>query len=500
MGLDARHPSYADHMPDWELLRDSVAGERKVKEKGQQYLPATQGMVHDGMQSTEAPGYQAYLAYKTRAVYPDFVSEAVGHMLGIMHARPPKIELPSELEFLRDRASSEGESLIHLLRRINEEQLTTGRVGLLLDLPETPTTGNPGLYLSLYRTEAILNWDVNLAQTDRTVLNLVSLDESRWERLPSLEWDWQERYRLLALGSPAANEATGTYGQALSETKDVPTTLQTPRVRGNALTEIPFVFVNTKDNLPDPDRPPLLGLARLCMTIYRGEADYRQNLFMQGQDTFVTIGAPDTGEDGERVGAGAMLNLPANADAKYVGVQSNGLGEQRQALETDRAMAAQRAGQLATAKSKSIESGEALQTRIASVTATLNSIALCGAAGLERLLKIAARWVGADESAVRVEPNLQFGDLAFGPRDIVELASARSMGAPLSRKSFHDVLKDRGFTRMDYEEEIAEIESEEPLLNLMSMADLPGDGPPSGGDTSGGSAQAGAAPGASGAP
>ena len=195
-----------------------------------------------------------------------------------------------------------------------------------------------------------------------------------------------------------------------------------------------------------------------------------------------------------------MLNLPANADAKYVGVNSNGLAEQRQSLEADRAMAAQRAGQLATAKSRSVESGEALQTRIASVTATLNSIAICGAAGLERLLKIAARWVGADPDQVSVEPNLQFGDLAFGPRDIVELASARSMGAPLSRKSFHAVLKERGFTRMNYDDEIQEIEGEEPLLNLVSMGQLPEDGPPSGGDMSGGSAQAGAAPGASGAP
>lgn len=500
MGLDARHPSYVEISPDWSLLRDSIAGERRVKERGQLYLPATQGMVHDGMNAVEAPGYQAYLAYRTRAVYPDFVSEAIGHMLGIMHARPPKIELPPELEFLRERASSEGEPLDHLLRRVNEEQLSTGRVGLLLDLPEAPSVGNPSLYISLYKAETILNWDTNLTGADQTVLNLVVLDESRYERLPDLSWEWQERWRMLALGSPAANEATGTYGQILTESRDVPASLTPPRVRGRTLSEVPFVFVNTKDNLPTPDRPPLLGLARLCMTIYRGEADYRQNLFMQGQDTFVTIGAPDTGEDGERVGAGAMLNLPANADAKYVGVNSNGLSEQRQALETDRAMAAQRAGQLATAKSRAIESGEALQTRIASVTATLTSIALCGAEGLERVLKIAARWIGADESAVRVEPNLQFGDLSFGPRDIVELASARSMGAPLSRKSFHDVLKERGFTRMDYDQEIAEIESEEPLLNLVTTAELPDDEPPSGGDTSGGSARAAASPGASGAP
>lgn len=498
MGLDSRHPLYTDVLPDWRLMRDSVAGERRVKEAGQEYLPATQGMVHDGMHAG-APGLVAYNAYRKRAVYPSFVEEAIGHMLGIMHSRPPKIELPPQLEFMRERGSSEGESLTHLLRRINEEQLATGRVGLMLDLPEVQSLSAPSLYLTLYRAESILNWDVNLSETDRTVLNLVVLDESRHERTSSLSWEWRERYRILALGDPVANEPSGVYGQLLTESKDVPTSLKQPTVRGQTLREVPFFFINSTDNLPAPAPPPLLGLARLCMVIYRGEADYRQNLFMQGQDTFVTIGAPDTGEDGERVGAGAMLNLPANADAKYVGVNSNGLAEQRMALETDSAHAAQRAGQLATAKSRQVESGEALQTRIATTTATLNSIAVSGAKGMERALRQAARWIGADESRVRVEPNLQFGDLAFGPRDIVELASARSMGAPLSRRSFHDVLKERGFTRLEYEEEIAEIESEEPLLNLGTMADLPEDGPPSGGDLSGGSAQAAASPGASGA-
>jgi hypothetical protein len=497
MALDARHPSYVDRAPDWELLRDAQAGERAVKTKGFVYLPPTSGMWHDGMQTTEAPGYRAYAAYRTRAVFPDFVSEAVGHMLGLMHARPAKIELPAQLEPMRAAASSQGETLQHLLMRINQEQLVTGRLGLMLDLPEGKRQGVPRMFLSLYPAETILNWDENLVGGDRTVLNLVVLDESRYERRPGLDWDWVERYRVLSLGPIETNEVTGVYGQALSDTKDIPTSLLQPSIQGRTLDRIPWAFINTKDNLSEPDRPPLLGLARLCMTIYRGEADYRQNLFMQGQDTFVTIGAPDTGEDGERVGAGAMINLPAGADAKYVGVQSQGLSEQRQALETDRAMAAQRAGQLATAKSKQIESGEALQTRIASVTASLTSIAKSGAAGLEQLLRQAAEWVGADPDQVKVEPNLQFQDLSFNPRDIVELASARAMGAPLSRKSFHAVLKERGFTRLEYDEEIREIEEEEPLTAMDgTMGDLPADGPPSGGDTSGGSASAAAASGA----
>lgn len=496
MALDNTHPLYADHLPDWQQLRHCHAGERKIKELGQVYLPATAGMRHDGMASVTDAGYQAYDAYRKRAVFPDFVAEGVGHMLGLMHARPPKITLPTALEPMRRAASSQGEPLEHLLARINEEQLITGRVGLMLDLPQAPRLGTPQMFISLYSAESILNWDETLLEADRTVLNLVVLDESRYERQPSLDWQWVERYRVLSLGPVATNEASGVYGQALVEGKEIPTSLQSPTVKGRTLPRIPFVFANTTDNLAVPCRPPLLGLARLCTTIYRGEADYRQNLFMQGQDTFVTIGAPDTGQDGERVGAGAIVNLPAGADAKYVGVQSQGLSEQRSALEKDYAMAAQRAGQLATAKSKQIESGEALQTRIASVTASLTSVAKAGAEALQSILRVAAEWVGADPDEVLVEPNLQFQDLSFNPRDIVELASAKSMGIPLSRKSIHDVLKERGYTRMEYEEELAEIDQEEPLAGSMADLAMNNSTGPSGGDTSGGSASAAGSSGA----
>lgn len=485
MALDARHPAYVAHREDWQQCRDAHNGERAVKESGHLYLPPTQGMVHDGMANVTDPGFLAYNAYRKRAVFPDFVSEGVGHLLGLMHARPAKFALPPKLAFMEQQASAQGETLQQLLMRINEEQLITGRLGAVLDLPETPSTGDPRLFIATYTGECIVNWDQNLARTDQTVLNLVVLDESRYERGEDLDWDWVERYRVLSLGAIAANSPIGVYGQALVPGKDLPMSLQTPNVRGRTLDRIPFVFINTRDNLPYPDRPPLLGLARLCMTIYRGEADYRQNLFMQGQDTFVTIGAPDLGDDGERVGAGAMINLPINGDAKYVGVNSQGLSEQRQALEKDYAMAAQRAGQLATAKSKQIESGEALQTRIASVTASLTTLAQSAASGLEALLRQAAEWVGADPEAVKVEPNLQFQDLAFNTRDIVELASARSMGAPLSRKSFHFVLKERGFTRLDYEDELREIEEEEPLTivdgTTATLPDDEADTTPSGG-------------------
>lgn len=467
MPLNSKHPLYSEYTEDWRDCRDAYRGERVVKARGVEHLPATSGMQADGMLNPNQLGHKAYMAYLKRAVFPDFVSMAVEHFLGQMHCRPPSIELPKQLEPLRLAADANGDPIEHLLRRINEQQLVAGRLGLMLDLPKNPDPKNPLPYICVYRAEAAINWDDGSKdELDKPVLNLVVLDESEFKRGNDFDWEAVEQYRVLVLGDPTLNERTGVYSQGLFDAKTTltfnPAMMMTPSIRGRTLDQVPFVFVNTKDTITAPDDPPLLGLARLCYAIYRGEADYRQNLFMQGQDTLVRIGYMEDDQE-QRTGAGAIIDLPQGGDAKYIGVSADGLSEQRTCLENDRAEAAQAAGRLATAKSKQVESGEALNTRVAGASATLNTIALAGAMGLERLLKMAAIWVGANPDEVKVVPNLEFSDSAFDTKSLVELMTAKSLGAPVSRKSVHMLMQDRGLTQMEYDDEITEIEEEEPL-------------------------------------
>ena len=470
MSLSNRHPLYTEFAQDWVTMRDTFRGSRVVKGKAITYLPPTSGMVYDGMMSTAQPGYQAYTAYLTRAVFPDFVAEAVEALLGTMHSRPPVIELPPQLEPLRERATINGETLEHLLRRINEQQLVAGRLGLLLDLPVVPDQAEPLPYIALYRAETIVNWDDNQPSGDmRPKLNMVVLDESELERRSDFSWETVEKFRVVALCDPdgqMSSAAGSLYATGLFKDKDAgynPEGMVFPSIRGNVLDQLPFVLVNTKDLVSSPDDPPLLGLANLALAVYRGEADYRQNLFMQGQDTFVIIG--DTGsidDDTKRVGAGALLRLPQGGDAKYVGVGGSGLAEQRQALENDRNQAMVRTGALLHSGSAQRESGDALRIRVAAQTASLNTIAQSGAAGLEHLLRVAAEWVGADPMAVNVRPNLEFTENTLDGKSLVDIMSARTMGAPISLRSVHGLMRDRGLTKLEYEEELDEIESEPP--------------------------------------
>lgn len=476
MALDSKHPLYEEFFSDWEMMRDLYRGERVVKSGREKYLPATQGMKLDGMKSTTEPGYIAYQAYLTRAVFHDYVREAVEMLIGLMHQKPPTIELPAKLEPLRLNATQHGETLELLLRKINEEQLITGRVGLLADFPENPVTNVVTPYIAMYIAEAIVNWDDGSSNTLQD-LNFVVLNESGLKRTEDFEWEIEKVYRVLQLGDLEGYDS-GTYLAGVFREQGGGTPMynaaemKPPTYLSQTIKKIPFVFANSKDIVSTPDDAPLNGLGRLTLAIYRGEADYRQNLFMQGQDTLVVIGNVSNpsgipGQDGDaiRTGAGSRIDLDIGGDAKYVGVNSQGLSEQRQAIENDKKKAEQKASNLINPTNSQQESGEALKTRIAAQTATLNQIALAGAAALEKLLKIVAEWMGADANAVKVTPNLEFADLSFNAQNLTQLMSARSMGAPISLESIHAYLAEKGLSKLTFEEEMSKIEQEDAMNN-----------------------------------
>lgn len=467
------NPLYSEMLEDWEKMRDTFRGSSKVKREGRKYLPPTMGHIKDGFPAPKAAGTLAYEGYKERALFHDFVSDAVEAALGILHLKPPVVELPSALEYLMEDATTKGEGLEAFLRRVNEQQLVTGRCGLLLDMPTAPTA-EPRPYLAMYHAEHIINWDDSEGDELRLGnLNLVVLNESGWQRKGVFDWEWIDRFRVLILGDPTLSEGQGApvvYQFGVFEGRgggnlmfDV-ATLQTPSVRGEAPRAIPFTFVNSKDIVPTPDDPPFLGLAEIALSAYRGEADYRQNLFMQGQDTLVTIGLIDEEDAPLRTGAGARIDLPINGDAKFIGVTSDGLLEQREAINDLKHEAGQKGGQLLDSTSRQKESGDALRVRVAARTATLKTIALTGALALQEQLRHAADWVGADRNAVTVTPNLDFADDELESRSLVEYMTAKTMGAPLSNRTLHGIMAKKGVTDLTFEEELTEIEGEEPLV------------------------------------
>ena len=342
---------------------------------------------------------------------------------------------------------------------------------MLLDLPAGVNAGKVRPYIALYEAMDIINWDDGTRNNPiRQTLNLVVLEETEAVRFDGFDWQDVEKYRVLMLGELNENESTGLYtieiwNQGTEAT--IAVEVITPNLGGKTLDEIPFVFVNSKDMLPMPDDPPLLGLANLSLAIYRGEADHRQALFMQAQDTLVVQGGEE--DKNYRVGAGATLVVPVEGKAYFIGVGSTGLSEMRHTLEDDKKIAALKAAQLIDTTSRQRESGDALRIRVAAQTATLVQIAEAGAAALEELLKKAARWMGANEEEVSVIPNKDFQADEMEPQGLVHMMTAKAMGLPLSLQSMHDRMKERGLTELTFDQEVELIE-EEPELGTGTEA------------------------------
>jgi len=421
----------------------------------------------------EGEGLALYTAYLIRAYFPDLVKETVRALTGILNREPANIELPEALEDMREIATAKGESLNDLLIGIQMNQLLYGRLGLLLDVD--PNRDLP--IVVPYPAPQILNWD-DLTKTNDPKqqqddarpdalrqLIMTVLDETRFERDTGdlFTWNLVPRYRALSLGEAGNVYTTHVERDGVRQGEVV------PQIRGKTLDEIPFTFINTTDLATQPGAVPLINLANLALAIYRGEADHRAALFMSGQDTLVITGYDIAQGDSDGnpsadakpiIGSGAYLNIPAtDGDAKFIGPNSQALAEQRTSLNDDYQRAGEEGVKLLSTGAGA-EAAETLKIKVAGRTANLQTIAMTSAAGLESALRQAATWVGADPDEVKVEPNLDFIEDTQDPKDLVAYATAKKSKVPLSWKSVHNLLRQKDYTELTFEEELEQIEEE----------------------------------------
>ncbi len=493
--LTSKHPEYDGVSPDYILMEDAFQGERIVKSRQFVYLEPTEGMLLDGAKQADGQGtangratsigYQRYLGYLSRARFPEYVERAVGTLVGVLNKEEAKIALPGPMQEMLENSTRRGESLAMLLRRIHEHQLRFGRIGLLVDA----LAGRQTPILVDYRADQLINWDDEPFDTLAPhELRFAVLDESRFDlfRGEGLTWTHVSQARALVLardGDPFFGTIDnliegdirpegGTY-RTFTEREDTGrSVIMEPRLAGRPLPFIPFVVIGATDLALSPGTIPLLPLARSSFAIYRGSADYENAKHLQGQDTLVIIGHEGAAEDPDvpqsdqetRIGAGSRIELPQGGDAKFIVASPAALAELRQGLSDDKREAQEMGARLLNPQGAAAESGEALRIRIAASTATLTSIAKTAAFGLQTSLRQCAIWMGLDPFQVTVTPNLNFSEVRPETRSIGDLMDAKAKGAPISLRTVHRYAQDGDITKMTFEEEIEEIESEDPLV------------------------------------
>lgn len=457
----------------WETIRDAFRGEDWVKTCvntcfiGNEnikriYLPPT-GKTKSvvGMNEKERKNYHEYLL---RAEFPEKMAEMVRTAIGMLWNKDATIELSPRTEYLRDNATAANETLQDLMMRINAEQFLTSRCGILVDLPSTPLPGVPQPYLCFYKAESILNWDAGARTKDTYAkLNLVVLDESENERKPDFVWQWQEKYRVLTLGSTTENEEYGIYKWGQFRSADfAETQMQPMTLLGTPLTFVPFYFFNATHNLPCVEAPVKIALANKCFSTYRNSADYEQALHEQAQETLVVEGGDDQKE--YPIGSHAALFPATGNKAYFIGLQGKGLPEMRAAIQNKIIEMDQMAGQMIDTRSLQRESGEALKTRLAGQTATLASIAKVCGKGLQRCIRDLAAALGDDPKSVVIKPNTDFLNPELFAKTLVELMQAKSMGYPIPDEDLVRMAQERGIIKDDFDTVMAKLKAEPPVF------------------------------------
>lgn len=450
--ITVRHPEYDAFAPSWELLRNAFEGEDAVKSAGQKYLPLKNGLAKlMESASHRALAQAAYDAYKARAEFPDLVALTVRGAVGTILDQAAEIELPPELEPLREKATRDGLTLEALHRRIATEVMLTGRYGLL---PGIAADGSP--YLAGYIAESIINWD----QDEENVADFVVLDESGYVRdRESNEWETVEKYRECFVEGGRYGARVWTKGKEGWEVGEV---VEASDRKQRPLGFLPMVFVGSNDLTPDPDDVPLYGLAKLSVRIYQLDADLRQTLHYTSEPTPMVSGYDDpqeaikNGQVPQGIGGTNIWVLPKDGRGEFLEFTGAGAEAQHTEIKTAYDRAVMFGAQMLAEKGGANESGEAKRVRLDSQHSTLKGIAMTSASGLEKALRNVAIWIGANPDAVKVTPNLDFFDHTLGAQEITAIVKAWQDTAISWRTAF-DRLKAGGVVPEDRtaEEELA---------------------------------------------
>lgn len=428
MPVNTPHPQYAEGYEIWSKMRDVIEGEDKVKKGGNKYLPKPAGR--------SDADFEKYVA---RAQFFDATGKTAAGMTGGVFRKPPKMELPAQIEYLLEDADGRGTPLEQFAKEATGETVGLGRVGLLVDMPDVPVVKRldeeramgAQARLYLYPAENVVNWSYARIGSDYQ-LSRVVLDERLDEPKEDDEFATEEvhQYRVLDLEQDSEGAPGGYRVRVYREGKDGWGAISEHRPTaptGERMDFIPFIFVGAADNTSDIDKPPLLDIANVNIGHYRNSADYEDALFMVGQPTPVITGLDAQFIEKHKgqfvIGSRSAWMLPQNSSASML-ESSRDLGGLSQAMERKEGQMVQLGARLIDSNPAGVEAAETIRLRQSGEASVLASIAGNVTRGIQQLLEWAAEWMSGAPDAVEFACNTDFFPARLNSADLKELVAS----------------------------------------------------------------------------
>lgn len=381
------NPEYVYWSPDWIKVRDTLAGQRVVKEKGTAYLPKNLG--------AEAGEYKAYL---NGAIFFNMVDQTLNGMTGQVFRRAPIVRnLPEKLQDKIIHLGQDGSGHVAFTKTVVREVCAMGRYGVLVDAPTT--SGDS--YAVGYRAEDILDWEVERVDGVQRLTRVLLREFRRVRSVLSGRarirsggaYQYETVYRELVLENI---EGRWTYFQNIYDKggpQSIPTEVLRPVINGNPLTAIPFVFFGPTGNTPDCEKPPLLDIAELNLSHYEDYADFQHGKKYTSLPIYVVPGGAEGGADEYRIGPNTIWEVPMGSKPEILEYKGDGLKTQASALSTKERQIAAIGGRLLPGLGQGIsESSEQATMRGASEQSILMNVILAVQDGMSLVLRYWAAW------------------------------------------------------------------------------------------------------------
>jgi len=467
---------YRDLKPRWDLIRDCLAGETQIKDRGTTYLPKP------NPEDTSAENTTRYNAYKARAVFYGVGSRTVDGLVGQVSHRDPVIELPNELEPLLENVDGSGVSLPQQANQVLRDVLSFSRGGLLVDYPkvesESGTTveqlkaGDIRPTITYWQPWDIINWRTKqVGGVFR--LSLIVLTENYVTDDDGFEEEKDDQWRVLRLdeNNNYVVEEWIRWNKVLDGRDVVDYELKAtwmPKDHlGNPFDHIPFVFVGSQNNSEHPDLPLLYDLCSLNIAHYRNSADYEDSCYLTGQPTPVFSGLTeqwvnDVLKGRVMLGSRASVSLPEGGGAELLQASPNSMPFE--AMQHKEKLMVALGAKLVEQQQVQRTATEATNDKIGE-DSVLTTVAKNVSAAYRSALGFALQFVSGNETEIVFELNTDFEVHKLTPEEqnaLVTLWQSRA----IVTEEMRDRLRKGGVAYLEDEEYKSIKETEEPALDL----------------------------------
>lgn len=486
------HADYRYYKPDWDLIRDAIAGERRVKEQGQTYLPPL------GKNAGTS-----YNDYKQRAVYVNMTARTVSGLIGTLFRRKPKLTgLSDELVKRTKAITPDGAPIESYAKTVSNELAQIGRVGLFVDID---AMGAKPPYLTYYVAENILSWKTEMIEGRETLvyvllreiiddMKFLGLEGStaptstvgpdpnpvqvgkRQQRVTRLNTFndggtpvLRAQYRVLSLKDGVYQQQlfTTVYANRIETLASTPQVI-TPTRNGAPLNFIPFYPVGTNGVSAKVTKSPMYDIATLNFSHYRSSAQLEHGRFFTALPIYyVPVKAGQEGGE-YTIGPSVVWEVPPDSKPGILEYYGTGLRELANSLAEKESHISQLGGRImGISKEAASQSPEVAALTQANEVSVLTNLCDASSEGLTRALQAWAWWQNYDKSEeVSYKLNRDFASSNVGAREMRAIADLYKRGI-LPVGELHRVFQEAELIAED-----TDLETFEAALN--DFANFPG--------------------------